>query len=135
MKTLTNIRKTEKHLKALLLISLIVFQVTLKASEVPAATEEATEVGEVVEDWMLDLSSWTIGNNYYSIDAIFESEMEIEEWMTNPDNIIWETNYEEELTIEDWMYDVNHSTWNDCTNNDEEMPIESWMLDPSGWLK
>lgn len=134
MKTLTKIWKTEKHLKIILIIALFVFHLTIKASEVPAAAKEVSEMEELVEDWMLDLSSWAKSDVSHSTNEIIESEMEIEEWMTNPDNNLWKTNFEEEFIIETWMSDANHNNWDDCTDDDEEISIEEWMMNPSEWL-
>ena len=133
MKTLTNIRKFEKHLRVLVVIGLFVSQAALKASEVPPITEEATEIELMVEDWMLDLSTWA-KDDTYSIYTAKEEELEIEDWMVNPNDDLWNTNFEEELQIEDWMYDVNHCYWNGCTVQEQEMPIEKWMVDTSSWL-
>jgi hypothetical protein len=132
MKTLTNIRKTEKHFRTLFLIALFVFQVALKASEVPATTEVVAEMEQEVETWMLDLSTWANVTSTFSSAVAVETEQEIEEWMTNPNDKVWDTTSEEELVIENWMYDLKHCLWNDCVQ-EEEMEIEAWMTDISEW--
>ena len=43
MKTLTNIRNTEKQLKILFLIGLVVLQMSVTASEVPAVAKADSE--------------------------------------------------------------------------------------------
>jgi len=132
MKTLTNIRNAEKHLKTIILISLLVFQVALKASEVPASMEEVFETEQVVEDWMLNLSTWAKDVDLYASNENFETETEIEDWMIDPNHDIWNDN-EEEMEIEEWMCDVNHNNWYE-SSNEEELEIEAWMMDSSSWI-
>ncbi len=133
MKTLTNIRAPEKHLKVLLMIGLLVFQVTLKASEILPVTGEVVETEETVEDWMLDLSTWAKNTNSVILTEATEKELEIEDWMVNPRDEIWNNRDEEERKIEEWMYDVNHCYWDDCTIKEKEVPIEGWMVNTSDW--
>jgi hypothetical protein len=133
MKTLTNIRAPEKHVKVLLMIVFLVFQVTLKASELLPEKEEVVETKETVEDWMLDLSTWAKNTNSFVLTEATEKELEIEDWMVNPRDEIWNNRDEEERKIEEWMFDVNHCYWDDCATKEKEMPIEKWMVNISDW--
>jgi hypothetical protein len=135
MKTLTNIRNAGKNLKTIALISLMVFQVALKASELPASSEEAFETEQAVEDWMLNLSDWAKKVDTFASKDSFETEteLEIEDWMIDPDHEIWDCN-EEEQEIEEWMCNVNHYSWNEVSA-EEEYEIEAWMTNPAEWLK
>jgi len=132
MKTLTNIQNAEKYLKAILLITLLVFQVALKASDPPANLEEGFETKLKVEEWMLDLSTWAKYVHTYSYSESSETEAQIEDWMLDPNNARWDEN-DEEYKIEEWMYDINHKNWN-TSSNEEEFEIEEWMTDISTWL-
>ncbi len=133
MKTLTNIRKSEKHLKTIILISLLIFQLALKASEVPACMEEAFETEQVVEEWMLNLSTWAKDIDLHAYSKSFETESEIEDWMANPNHEIWNEYSEEEMAIEKWMSNINHKNWIG-SNAEEELKIEAWMTDSSNWI-
>lgn len=133
MKTLTNIRAPEKHVKVLLMIVFLVFQVTLKASELLPEKKEVVETKETVEDWMLDLSTWAKNTNSFVLTEATEKELEIEDWMVNPKDEIWNNRDEEERKIEEWMFDVNHCYWDDCATKEKEMPIEKWMVNISDW--
>jgi len=131
MKTLTYIRNNEKHLKAIFLISLLVFQVALKASDPPAILEEGFESKQEVEEWMLDLSTWAKDIHFYSNSESFETEIKIEDWMIDPYNSVWDDN-EEEYEIEEWMCDVNHKNWKE-SGSEEEYKIEEWMTNIATW--
>ncbi|MBN2522736.1 MAG: hypothetical protein JXB24_05650 [Bacteroidales bacterium] len=133
MKTLTNIRAPEKHVKVLLMIVFLVFQVTLKASELLPEKKEVVETKETVEDWMLDLSTWAKNTNSFVLTEETEKELEIEDWMVNPKDEIWNNRDEEERKIEEWMFDVNHCYWDDFATKEKEMPIEKWMVNISDW--
>ncbi len=70
-------------------------------------------------------------NASYLLEAS-ENEMEIENWMLNPDNFFWQEN---EMSLEKWMYDVHSTFWEDILIDDsEEYAIESWMMKPSLWM-
>jgi hypothetical protein len=132
MKTLTSIQNTEKYTKAIFLISLLVFQLALKASDPPADLEEVFETQQKVEEWMLDLSTWAKYVRTYSCSQSSETEGKIEDWMTDPNNAIWDDN-EEEYEIEEWMCDVNHKNWKK-SSSEKEYKIEKWMTNTSTWL-
>jgi len=133
MKTLTNILNTEKYQKVIFLISLLVFQVALKASEPPANLEKGLETEQAVEEWMLDLSTWAKNVHTYSCSESSETETKIEDWMTDPNNTIWDDN-EEEYEIEDWMCNVNHKSWKK-SSSEKEYKIEEWMTNTSTWME
>lgn len=72
-------------------------------------------------------------SNAASLQEASENEMEIENWMLNPDNACWQEN---EMSLEKWMYDVHSTSWEETlTDDSEEYAIEDWMLNPSAWIK
>ncbi|MBA7516131.1 hypothetical protein ES705_08176 [subsurface metagenome] len=168
MKTLTNTPRTGRYTTALLLIGLVVSQFSLFASEIFTGTEIVTESeeinNEILEDWMLDLSTWTNYKQAYLLEEDVEKEMEIEDWMMDLstwanykhanlleedvekemevedwmmdlENDFWKNYQEEEIELEEWMCNYNNSFWNDdATAQEQEMPIEEWMTEPSSWI-
>jgi len=71
--------------------------------------------------------------NASSLQEASEKEMEIENWMLNPDNSFWQ---ESEINLEKWMYDIHSNFWEKFLNDDtQEYAIEDWMINPSDWTK
>ena len=67
------------------------------------------------------------------LQEVSEKEMEIENWMVNPNNSFWQEN---EISFEKWMFDIHSTFWKKFLDNDsEEFVIEDWMVNPSEWIK
>lgn len=115
--------KTTYPVKGILVAGLILIQVHLLAN----GSSEFTKVPVAAK----------IENSYSNIsEEAFEAEYEIEDWMHNIQNDVWNSDaIEEEQELEEWMYNTKHYFWLDLSDaEDIEPAIENWMTNPNDWI-
>jgi hypothetical protein len=110
-----------------------------KPSNLESAIYSEKEI--TIENWMTELSE-------FNKDAFnfVEDEIQIEEWMTNTTNFSIESTYsisiEKDMDIEEWMKDPD--SWKEKASVPELIPdmepdtnpsIEKWMTEPQVWVK
>lgn len=70
------------------------------------------EVEVSIEDWMVDLTDWSILNADL-LEELNDLEIEVEQWMISASSVEWNTSnnidLEEEMAVEDWM--INLKAW------------------------
>jgi hypothetical protein len=97
------------------------------------AAYEASQAEEVlvVENWMSDLSSWSVASPL--ADNAVEAALPLEGWMSDLD--FWanfSTTTEELIVVESWMSDL--STWNTGAELEEPaIALEEWMMSLDTW--
>ena len=134
--------------KAILIAGLVLIQVTLFAGENTTGkesqntantgnytTEEATESEIELEDWMSNVNS----SFWYDLSEAKESEPALESWMYDTQDSFWldlSEAEDSEPELESWMYNTQDSFWFDLEEvKDPEPALESWMINPDDWTE
>ena len=95
-----------------------------------SVTYDKSSEETMIEDWMKNPSEWIEESSPVFLavpDNYFDDPVEIESWMVDPG---WSLIMAEEVELEDWM--TNPDSWNATLA--EEVEIENWMIDPCTWF-
>lgn len=115
--------KTKVIIFVLAVLPALSFATNPKSSFPLDATAVESEISEdyILEDWMLDLDTWTEASAQSNVNSL-----ESDSWMT--------VVQENEMELEPWMLDINENTW-EVTESEQELEVEDWMNNPSTWLE
>jgi len=136
MKTKTTYPAKAKKAKAFLVAGMILIQASLIANDGSDVNQNSNETENVDSEYTESPATLKAENDYCSInEEAFEAEYEIQDWMCNIYNDIWNSDpIEDEPELEEWMYNPQHSIWLDLNDAEELEPaIESWMTNPNDW--
>ena len=137
MKTKTTYPEKARKAKTILVAVLFLIQASLIANDSSDVNQNYNETKNANYEYTGIPATLNTEKAYCNINEVaFETEYEIEDWMSNIQNDSFNSQLDEkEIELEEWMYNPQHSFWLDLNDAEEsELAIESWMTNLNDWI-